>query len=796
MPQRFPEHKFWRNRTYDNPVENPTDRNLSNVYIDYGTERTICVEENMIKINVFYVDKICSYLDLYEIIKFMSCTLINVFTFYELLRYAQYKKNVKLINILLKKTVNTILSVATVVNLAHDMYINKIHIVVPKYYSSGILACYTHGDSFGSLFKIDKEFLKYILNCITLSSQDYINIIFNDQLDVFIECYNKMNKRFKKLKILRCAIHFESHKISEYLYTLEKPIKKYISIDFLNKYDIYPDNQKAMESIIENRGLPFIKEMYENATDPKYLNRRIALFIAVKKNDYETVSFLLSKGVKPDSISVIIAGYNGSVEMMKLLLDNGAKPNNAFVYYAAYGGRIEMLKTMYKDGYKFDHEIIYYLVQGGHMILNKLKTFEDLIEPLQDHIMDYVCQNKNAELETIEYLYYKGVKINKHIMRHLSNYGSTEVFRFFMSKGMPIDQHIIGNLATRGQYSIIKCLYDNVVPVISLTSQKNGNIPITRFFDQHKRELDYNTVSKGIRYGCFEVKQSFIITNRSDQMMITDQNQNISDKLECTIYNQLPPVDEGTLQTCARHNHIDLLMYLISRKAPIDEDAMYSAIIRGFTDTCILLYEYYPNVNQYHINLAKLWNRHKILEYLKDKPVVVTTSKPHEDFVITEFNYYNTPIQEILYHACSHGELPVIKSYRGSFGVDLKTPTSSPIFNRYNHDHKNMLYVAVLYGQFEIIKYLETRSEYETAKNDSKYTACATRIGRMDMMRYLIENGYKVCEISMANAIEKYRMNFVKYLIVIKAPIPEDVLKIAKKYNADEIYEFLKNKTG
>jgi len=394
------------------------------------------------------------------------------------------------------------------------------------------------------------------------------------------------------------------------------------------------------------------------------------------------------------------------------------------------------------------------------------------------------------------------------MMNSLSSYGSLEVFRFFMSKGIPIDQHVMGNLATRGLHSVIRSIYNNVVPVISL-SGKIGNNTVTRFFDTSKRELDYTTVIKGIAYGVFEIKQSFVVT-RSTKMLLIDLNVDADilsysgdsvtsqkeSAIDCVIYNQLPPVDEGTIQTSARHSHIDLVNFLISKKAPIDADAMYNAILRGFTDLVIILYEYYPVINQYHIELAKLWNRHKILEYLKDKSVKETTVNPHQEFTLESFDYYQKSISRILYYVCSHGEVDVLKSYRGRFDIKI-----SP-FNEWNrglvgvrsppppiHDHTDMFYVAVLFGQFEIVHYLETKKNF---KGNSNYTACAARIGRMDMMQYLVKSGYKVCEKSMGYAIEKSRLNFVKYLLTIQAPIPENALDIAKQHNADEIYEYLR----
>ena len=241
--------------------------------------------------------------------------------------------------------------------------------------------------------------------------------------------------------------------------------------------------------------------------------------------------------------------------------------------------------------------------------------------------------------------------------------------------------------------------------------------------------------------------------------------------LECVIYNQLPPIDEGTLQTAARHRHIDLISFLMSKKAPVDEEALYDAIIRGFDDICILLYNYsllvleFPILNQYHIILAKMWNRHNVLEYFKDKAIIQSSSIPHRDYVITSFDYYNADLPQRLYYACSHGEVDVLKCYfangRGSIEMKIKEVVFIWSASNYKHEHTDMLYTTVLHGQFEALKFLEQRykEKYgEEYKSNTKYTACAARIGRMDMFTYLIENCYAVCEKAMEHTIEKCRL--------------------------------------
>jgi hypothetical protein len=476
-------------------------------------------------------------------------------------------------------------------------------------------------------------------------------------------------------------------------------------------------------------------------------------------------------------------------------MEHGADISSS-IYYAAYAGKVNILKYLYQKKYTFECSIINYMIAGGYLNINDTGTLQDIVEPLQDHILNHVCMLENIDLEVIEYLYNKNAKLDPCVLNNIARWGSLEVLRFFISKGIKIDQHIMGNLATRGQSSIIRNLYRNIVPVISITG-KIGNRTITRFFNRNKQELNYDTVTKGIKYGCFEVKESFMLS-RNNGLSILDQETEESnvltttDQLECTIYNQLPPVDEGTLQTAVRHRHLDLVLFLISKKAPVDEEALYDTIIRGFDDMSELVYNYYPVINQYHITLAKLWNRDRVLELFKDKPIVSTSSVPHRDYVITSYDYYNSTLPHRLYYACSHGELDVLRTYRGPMSIKIKPDI--PVFSRYEHDHTDMLYVTILYGQFKVLKYLETRYEATEIKQNSKYTACAARIGRMDMLVYLIENGYTVCEKALLNAIEKGRLDFVKYLIDFGMPIPDNALRLAKKFNSDDVYDFLKLK--
>jgi hypothetical protein len=798
----------------------PLELLLRNIYINYDKkERILCstkktsefnrIGYEIITVSVYFFDKICSYLDLYEIVKSLrSENPTNAFTLYFFLEYANYKKDIRLINLLLKKICKiTVFDVSMVFDTVKRMFDERLPIKLPKYHAENlirqhILPTRFRFDNFFIYEKItDNDTIKYLCKCIKkLTEQSCINILFHDELKLMIGLHKKIKK---VINPLHYALRFGSNKILKYLYTLEKPIKEYIDPVFLNENEIDGESRDILETILETRDLTFIRDMYEHTTDLEYLNNRICLFIPVRKNDYATTLFLLSKGVKTDKISPIFAGYNGSIDILKLFGKYndkyGIKFEEMAVYYAAYAGQFDLLKEMYKNGYKFESSLIEYMLESGKLDLNNRKTLDKVYEPLQDHILSYACRKESTNLETIEYLYYKGAKLEPWVMNSIASSGSLDVFRFFMSKGIKIDQHVLGNLATRGQSSIIRSLYNNVVPVISFTG-KLGDNTVTRFFGRDRKELNYATVRKGIEYGCFEVKQSFTIT-RTNQMLLTDlyapgtDTQAILDNfgpssIDATVYNQLPPVDEGTIQTTARHRHIDLLEFLISKRVPIDDDAMYDSIVRGFTDVTVMLYNYYPVVNDNHITLAKLWNRHEILKFFADKPIGKPKTTIDFGYDIKPFDYYDQGIQRILYYACSHGEMDIIKSYRGSYSIKLKPTVVIWNAGRYSHEHTDMFYVAILHGQFEVLQYLESVSPIDY-KADSKYVACAVRIGRIDFVKYLVKRGYAVCENSMRNAIEKCRIDMVKYLIHTNAPIPIDALKIAKKYNADEIHDLL-----
>jgi hypothetical protein len=472
----------------------PLEIILSKIYIQYDDKKSIVFDKNdkesTIEMNVFFFDKICSYLDLTEIVKTLrSYISINSFTFYYLLEYACYKNDIRLINVLLLKlSKSTMFGTNMVMDIVTNICSKRLSVKLPKDYVERLFLYFINDGRFGKNSPFNDIY--YLKTCvISLTQQTCISIILHDRVDIVKVFHKKMGK---KINLLQYALRYNSQSVLKYLYSTEKPIKDYINLDFLNEENIDPNDTSVLDFILESRDLSFIKKMYDNAINLQYLNNRICISIPVRKNDYQTTEFLLSKGAKPDDVCLIYVGHNGSIDMMYLLFKYGCKKfrqKNDFseytskhmIYYAAYAGKIDMLKELYRNGYKFGPEILNYIIQGGHLIINDIKSIDNVFEPLQEHLLTYASMSDKVDLETIEYLYYKGSKLQDGIINNIARSGSLDVFRFYMSKGIKIDQHTMNNLASRGQNSIIRSLYNNVVPVISFSGQV-GNITITRFF--------------------------------------------------------------------------------------------------------------------------------------------------------------------------------------------------------------------------------------------------------------------------------------------------------------------------
>jgi hypothetical protein len=396
--------------------ETPAEIFFSKIYVvyDIGSEKKISTNNGTIKMGIYFFDKICSQLNLYDIISSFN-TYHNAFTFYFLLDYAQYKLDVPLINVLLEKLSHShILDITMIMKVIYRLYLKKIYIKLPELYSERILYDYIHNEVVVKFFmdntifekKIyegfdDLEMQNFLIKCTdTITYSSISCIIFYDRIDLLIKLYDKM----KECNLLSYAIRYESKNIIDYLYSIEKPIKDFIDNNFLNDVKIDYNDVKIIDSIIDDGNLELLKLFYEHTIDIKKLNKRIILFLAVRKNNYIITEFLLSKGVKPDYNSCVYASYNGFIDILKLLISYDAVINDSITYYAAFSGKIEILKYFHKRNYKFNYDIIDFLIKGNHLNINNIESLKNIVEPLQDHILNYVCKDKNVEIDIIEYL--------------------------------------------------------------------------------------------------------------------------------------------------------------------------------------------------------------------------------------------------------------------------------------------------------------------------------------------------------------------------------------------------------
>ena len=715
---------------------------LKNIRINYTNDVTITMEHDLIKMHVYFFDIICEYIDLREIIKCLNNDSFcdNTFILSDLLTYAIYKKDVSLINCVLK-------------------YIGKETFLITNYH---IYMMYENNFDFLEFdisfnkqlydpFLRSPEIKEYLMRHIrTLAFEDVLYFVQKNNVYMVKHFNIHTDVNFCDM-LISMAKRYNAHDVLEFLYLHEEPVKNYVSEDFLLEEEIDPESKDITEKLIEEGSFSIIKKMYENVSDLAKLNRRFLISLAVKYGHDNIVEYLIEKGCKIDKYACNYAGFKGSVKMMSLFIDNNVVIDPVTIYFTAYNGKTDILKLYSKNNILIDKHTIDYLIDGGHMDINNLEQLADIVEPLKDHILNYAC-TKNVDLECIEYLYLKNAKFDPVNMKNIAYKGSSEILGFFMSKGYPIDQHIIGNAATRGHLHILKSLYDISTPVISLTYRQNRR---TRFFNKNKKELDFTTVSKGIKYGTFRIVESFIIEKPSGL-------------IDCTIYNQGPPVDEGAIQTSARHGYIDQLRFLISKGAPIDDDAMYDAIIRGYTEIVIELYNYSKSVNDYHIALAKLHNRHEILDFFKDCEI----------FKKELVNNSTYPIIKEINDSIFYGDLDFIISLNLS-KKPLDFDTSQKSLTDFDID---IMDTSVLNGHFHVIKYLT--ENYRDLYNKSSYIEAAVRIGRFAIFKYLVENKYPICEKAMIQAITKGRLEYIPLLK--NAPIPKNYDKLAKDHYLDQ----------
>ena len=492
MPPKFPQHF---NRNIDETQENEVEKILIQIHMNYTINKKNIKMRSCCEAQSQSIDQIFKYVDIYEVIE--SCkskSFDMIFCYYDILNYAYIKTDVKLINLLLVKIAESgLFDVSMFIPALEDLCKKEIYVIIPTEYAEKLLYYYLYTQNIQNnrkLFDRNNKFIKYILACIKEVPFDIIvNIIFYDELDLFLHIYEKI----KNYKLLYFAIRYESHNILDYLYSIENPIGSYINTEFLIDNNIDPNDVKAIDKIIADGNLELIKGCYKHITDLEYINNRIVLFLAVIKNDYAMTEFLLLQGVEADGISCNYAAYYGLIPILELLIQNGAEITSVTTYYGAYSGKVEVLKYLHRKKYKFKYDTINYLVKGGHININNLETLKDVVEPLQDHILNYVCINDNnnnnsTDLDTIEYLYNNNAKLDPRVLNSIARWGSLQTLRFLISKGITIDQHIIGNLATRGQLSIIRNLYRSIVPIISLTG-KMGNVMVTRYFDTNRQNL-------------------------------------------------------------------------------------------------------------------------------------------------------------------------------------------------------------------------------------------------------------------------------------------------------------------
>lgn len=634
----------------------------------------------------------------------------------EIVKKSIVYKNTNLINHVFKKINEVDIKFTHIFgnyNILYELYINNLKFKIKL-----------EADAIHSLYMYDLDFQKYIVQLIEINDDNLPFLMIHHE-DILLQ------HKIEKIDNIFSYAHRYNSKCLQYLYQRDKPIKSYVSENLLISEGIDPDDVTIIDDCVIEGNLILIKKFYENCVDVIGMNKRILIFLAVKYYHVDVIIYLIEQGCKIDENTCDYVGYFGMCDIMELIIKRGVSIKNKTIYFTAKGGGINLMKMYKNNGIIFDPDTFYYINKKD---IEEFYFIPDILKKAIQYDIDE---------DIIERLYEKNANIDNNIMAEISNKGNYRLLRYFMSKGLKVDQHIIGNLITNGHYNVVKRLYDNLVPVISLSGVLNGK-KITKYFDSNKNQIDDITILKGFKYNTFKLIDSFMIINCTDNLLCSSGNESI--KIECSVYNQLPPVDEGAIQTAARHGYVDMVLFLIKNDAPIDDDAMYDSIVRGYTKITKILYEKTKRVNKNHIKLGKMYNRTEILKYFENKEIC--------DNEVGEMNYSLVKNEEKWFE---YGELR----------KDNKT---------------DLMYVSVFYGYFENVKKLT--EENIIYKNNAVYVETAVRLGRMKIFKYLISKDFAVNEKSIERAIIKKRYEYVDKLLELTS-LPENYEDLCKKHNFD-----------
>lgn len=538
-----------------------------------------------------------------------------------------------------------------------------------------------------------------------------------------------------KLKLLENKKIFN---MFEVFYSHQPPISDYISPEIIHKHNIDPSRKDAIRVLLQEHNYDAIRDCYETTSNTKLLNLSILPVVqnAETSNSLKLVEYLIDKGIEVDNTSIEMCAYNGNIETLKLF----GKITDTAIKYAAYNGQDHIIEWLYSKGQGFSNNILSYALESD-------------------------------DINTINFLYSRNFKVYDNAIENIAIKGSFKTLNFLMSKGIPLDQNIIGSLVTGGHIEIMKSLYVIKMPVISVGD---------KFYNQNYIELNDTTVKKSH----FEYIGNYIPPTN----LLTD-----GENTEIKAYYQKIPVDEGSIQTAARHCHEDLLDLLISENAPATTLAMDDAIIRGYLSIVKKLYNYnHSLITNYNITLAWLWNRHDILNFLEEKgistkfdcnqlrielnEIIRTVDIFDQDYTRAKdlLSFLDGTIIESLSTYCRFGDINgVIDAY-----------------HKQNYIGNNILGISVMNGHLHIVEYLIGVGYNEKLLESAQIAA---RRNRLEILKVLLPllNADDIPKI-IESAISRGRLNIVKYLIDI-TEFRKEYITSAEKHNYINIVKYLKN---
>ena len=247
--------------------------------------------------------------------------------------------------------------------------------------------------------------------------------------------------------------------------------------------------------------------------------RRTISYQAAEGGKIDILKWLKAKNIAFDVDVCIAAASKGHFDCLLWLVENGASLDNMDESYgeaAVKAKSLKMLKWLKKYAWlengseiadlaagNGDLEILYWLCK--HNRKPTKKAWKKALENKHFHILKWLQTNfpiklswnlvTDADLESIKWLYRKGLQINNDLVEEAARHGRIDVMKWIRDRGYPWSSSTTEVAASYGQLKFLKWIRKYGCPwskSTALFAAENGQLEVVRYAIKHN--CPYNMV--------------------------------------------------------------------------------------------------------------------------------------------------------------------------------------------------------------------------------------------------------------------------------------------------------------